>query len=190
MWQWEKLINIFLEYNKKVNLSSFKTEEDVYVKHILDSLEVIEVLKFSAGKSVVDVGTGGGFPLFPLAISYPEVSFVGMDARKKKIVAVESMIGDLGLENVKVVWTRIEDSRKQFDYLTARAVGYIDKLLDRTYGLVKKWWYFCIYKKKSEEELGDLEKICKQKNLTLVTTHDYTLFDEDIDRVIYLLKKN
>jgi len=183
------LVETFLDYNSKINLSAIRTEDEVYTKHILDTLELKEILHFKPRTKVVDIWTGGGFPLLPLAIENPEIKFTGIEARRKKVNAVNKIISDLDIKNTKVLRHRIEEFRWTFDYLTARAVGYVDKLLDRSRNLVRKWWYFILYKQKSEEELETLNKICQQKKLKLITTHEYSLFEGDIDRVIYILQK-
>ncbi len=89
-----------------------------------------------------------------------------------------------------MVRTRAEDYKeKQFDILTARAVAYIDKLMKFTYHLVKPGGYFVLYKLNSPEEFKDLQKVAKKYKLKLVKIHKYKLFDDDIERVIYVLQK-
>jgi len=191
---YDKLIKVFLEKNKQINLSAIRDEQWVQTKHIKDSLAglniIEELIKNKSGLSVVDVGTWGGFPLLPLAIEKPEWNFVWIESVKKKVVAVNDIISELWLENVEVIWTRAEEYKEnQFDILTARAVAYIDKLLKFTKYLVKKWWYFVLYKLDSPEEYQDILKNCKKYNLKLIKKHPYTLFDDDIQRMIYVLQK-
>jgi len=183
------LVEVFLKKNQEINLSALRKQDDVFVKHILDSLELLKFVKFEDWQTIVDVGTGWWFPLLPLAIECPKVKFTWVDSTKKKISAVYAMVTSLKLENVSLQWSRIENLNQSFDFLIARAVGYIDKLLEWSYGLVKKWWFFCLYKQKSEEEFSDLKKLCNLKKLEIVKVHNYSLFEWDIDRVIYLLKK-
>lgn len=90
--KWRELIEVFLAKNGQINLSAIRDAEGVYVKHILDSLELMKIFSFTAGQVACDLGTGGGFPLLPLAIESPEVRFVGMDARKKKIDAIGDIV--------------------------------------------------------------------------------------------------
>ncbi len=199
---YDKLTKVFLEKNKQINLSAIRDEQWVQTKHIKDSLvglQIIEKLILSPDSKkktesglikVVDVGTGSWFPLLPLVIEKPEWNFVWIDSVKKKVVAVNEIIKDLWLENVEVVWTRAEEYKeKQFDIMTARAVAYIDKLLKFTKHLVKKWWYFVLYKLDSEEEYKDILKNCKKYNLKLIKKHPYKLFDGDIARMVYVLQK-
>ncbi len=186
----DNLINTFLEVNSHLNLSAIRDFEWVKTKHVMDSLELTKVFPLEDGLTVCDIGTWWGFPLLPLAIQYPKVNFVGIDSTRKKVDAVNDMIQELGIQNAKAIRTRIEDCQETFDVITARAVGYIDKLLQRSYHLLKKGWHYVLYKQVSEEEKSDLLQLCKTRNLHLVTEHVYKLFPEDIERVIYLVKKN
>ncbi len=191
MWypDWEKFIDTFLDQNQKINLSAIRTPEDVYTKHILDSLELNSIFKFEEGSSVIDIGTWWGFPLLPLAITNPLTNFIGLDSVNKKLTAIKNMSDELQIKNIKLIWSRAEQHNLQYDYLTARAVWYIDVLIKFWFHLVKKWWFFIFYKMFSEEEHNDIQKICKYKRLNIFKIHKYTLWGSDIQRVIYILKK-
>ncbi len=191
---YDKLIKVFLEKNKQINLSAIRDEQWVQTKHIKDSLVGLDIIKklFSDKEkiSLVDVWTGSWFPLLPLAIEEPNWNFVWIESVWKKVKAVNDMIQELWLENVEVIWTRAEEYKeKQFDIMTARAVAYIDKLLKFTKHLVKKWWYFVLYKLNSKEEYDDILKNCKKYNLKLIKKHPYKLFEDDVARMIYVLQK-
>ena len=191
---YDKLIKVFLEKNKQINLSAIRDEQWVQTKHIKDSLVGLDIIKklFSDKEkiSLVDVWTGSWFPLLPLAIEESNWNFVWIESVWKKVKAVNDMIQELWLENVEVIWTRAEEYKeKQFDIMTARAVAYIDKLLKFTKHLVKKWWYFVLYKLDSEEEYQDILKNCKKYNLKLIKKHPYKLFEDDVARMIYVLQK-
>ena len=198
---YKKLVDIFLDWNSKINLSAIRDKEWVKIKHINDSLEWLKVIEdlvkedsklsnLNSQFSIVDVWTWSWFPVLPLAIEKPEWNFVWIESVRKKVDAVNDIIKQLWLKNIEIIWTRAEDyKKKQFDILTARAVAYIDKLLKFTKHLVKKWWYFVLYKLNSKEEYEDILKNCKKHNLELVGKFPYKLFDEDIERVIYVLKK-
>ena len=186
----DKLIHTFLEVNSHLNLSAIRDYAWVEQKHVMDALEIQNIFPLKDGLKVCDIGTWGGFPLLPLAMNYPKVNFVGIDSTRKKIDAVNGMIKELGIKNAKAIRTRIEEYQEQFDVITARAVGYIDKILEWSYHLLKKGWHFVLYKQASEEEKTDLMKLCKLESLTLVHEHLYKLFPEDIQRVIYVIRKN
>lgn len=160
------------------------------VKHIQDSLELKNTWVFKDWMEVADVWTGGWFPLMPLAISYPNIQFTGIDSVKKKTVAVNEMLDALWVKNAKVIWTRIEEYKeKQFDIVTARAVAYSDKLIKWAYPLLKKWWYFLFMKQNIQEERELLLKLCKKYHLSLKSEIKYQLYEWDIDRIIYVIEK-
>ncbi|MFZ2150436.1 MAG: 16S rRNA (guanine(527)-N(7))-methyltransferase RsmG [Candidatus Absconditicoccaceae bacterium] len=186
----EKLIKVFLEKNNQINLSAIRDEEGVYNKHILDALEVHKVFDFQEGMQVCDVGTGGGFPLLPLAVEYPNINFTGMDSVRKKIDAIGDMTKQLGIGNIELLWKRAEEYKdKQFDVITARAVAYIDKLLPRTKHLLKQGGVWILFKQVDEQERQDLLQLCASMNLRLEKRHNYKLFEGDIDRVIYVIRR-
>ena len=186
----DNLIQIFLEKNKQINLSAIRDEDWVRVKHIQDSLELEKIIEWKEWMDVADIWTGGGFPLIPLAISHPECNFVWIDSVRKKTIAVWEILEELDVKNVKMIWSRIEDIKNQtFDLVTARAVAYSDKLLNRAYHLIKKWWRIALMKQVNEEEKKVLLDVAKKKKLILETEYNYQLFEGDISRVIYILKK-
>ncbi|MBS8122441.1 16S rRNA (guanine(527)-N(7))-methyltransferase RsmG [Candidatus Vampirococcus lugosii] len=185
----EKLVEIFLEKNKHINLSSIKTYEGVWTKHILDSIEFLKIFDISGGKKILDLGTGGGFPLIPLAIENTDSQFIGLDSKKKKINAINEIIQKLGINNVKGIWSRGQEHKNKYDILTSRAFAYVDKLFNCGYHLVKNNGYFVLYKQENDLEKEILKKICKQKSLKLEIEYKYQLFDGDINRIIYIIKK-
>lgn len=185
-----KLIKVFLEKNSQINLSAIRDEEWVYIKHILDALEVQKVFELKEWMEVCDVGTWGGFPLLPLAIEYPDVKFTGIDSVRKKIDAIWDMTKQLWIPNIELFWKRAEEFKdKQFDVLTARAVAYVDKLLPRTKHLLKQWGVWILFKQVDELERQDLLQLCASMNLKLEKRHTYKLFEWDIERVIYVVRR-
>lgn len=193
MQYYSKLIESFLSWNSKINLSAIRDENQVKIKHIKDSLVVKPILKelnLEENKDFVDVGTGSWFPILPLAMEYKKNHFIWIESVNKKVNAVNNIIKALDLKNVEIIWKRAEDEKvKKFDVLTVRAVSYIDKLLKFTYHLVKDWGYFIFYKLDSPWEYEDLLKNCKRYNLEIIKEYKYTLFENDVWRVIYILKK-
>lgn len=192
--KWRELIDVFLAKNSQINLSAIRDAEGVYIKHILDSLELLKIFSFTEGQVVCDLGTGWGFPLLPLAIENPQVSFVGMDARKKKIDAIWDMIqsleqGSQGLANVSLVWSRVEEYRgPKFDIVMARAVAHVEKLLPWMLSIVQQWGKLILYKEHKEEEKQALLDLCAKKHLTIEKEHRYVLEEWGIERVIYVCK--
>lgn len=185
---WQQLIDVFLAKNSELNLSAIRDPEGVYTKHIVDSLEAIKVVDFADGSLVVDVGTGGWFPLLPLAIQYPKVRFVWLDARRKKTDAIKQMAGSLGLANVDVVWARVEEYvGPKADYVTARAVAHVEKLIPWMLQVCKKGGTLILYKEYKEDEKKALEALCKKYKLGIFVEHNYSLFEGDIQRVVYVI---
>lgn len=186
----DQLISVFLEKNKQINLSAIRDEEWVYNKHILDALEVDNIFSLTPGMDVCDVWTGGGFPLLPLALSHPDVNFVGMDSVRKKLDAIQDMATQLEINNIELLRKRAEECKdRQFDVITARAVAYVDKLLPWTKHLLKQGGCWILYKQVDEVERQDLIRLCGQLNLKLEKRHNYKLFEGDIDRVIYVIRR-
>lgn len=187
------LIELFLEINSQLNLSAIRDEEGVYTKHIMDSLKLTQVLDLSQYGTLCDVGTGGGFPLLALSKYKNDNSFqlqlTGLDARRKKIDAINQMIEKLWLPDTEAIRSRVEDHRQTYDIVTARAVAYADKIIPRCVPLCKKWWLICLYKEVKDEEREEIVKQCKIFSLSIEKEHRYRLFNGDIERVIYVLKK-
>ncbi len=185
-----ELITIFLEYNSKLNLSALRTAEDVYVKHILDSLEIVKVLTFFPWATIADVWTGGWFPLLALATHYPHCQFVWIDARRKKTEAVQAIANRLWLSNVRVRRWRIEEHHELYDYVTARAVAYGDKIIDWCAPLLKTHGTLILYKQYNDVEKQVLVSSARKLGLKLQHEHHYHLFDWDIERVIYVFYRS
>lgn len=192
----QSFVDVFLEKNSQLNLSAIRDAEWVYTKHILDSIQLQVVEKnigycvLQAWSTVIDIGTWWGIPLLPLATIYPEVQFTGLDSVRKKTEAVQDMANLLWLKNVQVVRSRAEEYKHEpYDVLTSRAVAFSDKLFSRTYHLVKKWGYFIFYKMFTEEEEARLDSYVMQRKMTMIRKHYYKLFEEDIQRVIYVIQK-
>ncbi len=135
--QRKTLIEEFISINSHTNLSAIRDPEGIRTKHIQDALEINKIQNFKPKSTLCDVGTGGGFPLLPIAISNPELQCTGIDSVRKKVDAINHMSQAMKLANVKAIRTRAENHREQYDYVTARAVAYIDKLLPQIHHLVK-----------------------------------------------------
>src|SRR6185503_9101192 len=98
--RFSRLGDLYVDWNDKINLISRKDIEFLYEKHILHSLGIAKIIRLSEGTSILDVGTGGGFPGIPLAILFPDVQFTLVDSIGKKIMVVKDVAKKLGLDNV------------------------------------------------------------------------------------------
>lgn len=140
---------LYREWNERVNLISRKDIEHLYERHILHSLGIAKVILEGSGElspraqsrgglSFIDVGTGGGFPLVPLAIMFPQHRFHGIDGIGKKIAAVNGVIEGLGLTNCTAEQVRSEDHSKRYDVIVSRAVTTLPEFIQATKHLVRK----------------------------------------------------
>jgi 16S rRNA (guanine527-N7)-methyltransferase len=120
--QFKKLGELYPEWNAKINVISRKDIDELYVKHVLHSLGIAKVMEFQPKSTVLDVGTGGGFPGIPLAILFPETRFYLIDVIAKKIKVVNEVATALGLKNVKAEQLRAENVKGDFDFIVSRAV--------------------------------------------------------------------
>ncbi|KAF2511852.1 16S rRNA (guanine(527)-N(7))-methyltransferase RsmG [Flavobacterium foetidum] len=120
--QFQKLDFLYHDWNEKINVISRKDIDSLYTKHILHSLGIAKVMKFEPGTTVLDVGTGGGFPGIPLAILFPETRFYLIDVIAKKIKVVQGVVDALELKNVKAEQKRAELVKGDFDFIVSRAV--------------------------------------------------------------------
>ncbi len=113
---------LYTEWNSKINVISRKDIDKLYERHILHSLGIAKVIEFKSGTTVLDVGSGGGFPGIPLAIMFPESNFHLIDSIGKKIKVVEEVVNELELKNVTFEKIRAEDVDGKFDFVVSRAV--------------------------------------------------------------------
>lgn len=113
---------LYDDWNAKINVISRKDMEDFNVHHLLHSLSIAKVISFKNGTSVLDVGTGGGFPGIPLAIMFPNVDFLLVDSIGKKIKVAQEVVQAIGLQNVETMQTRVEQLSESFDFIVSRAV--------------------------------------------------------------------
>ncbi len=143
--QFEALFDLYKDWNEKINVISRKDIDNLYTNHILHSLGIAKVMSFKPGASVLDVGTGGGFPGIPLAILFPETNFHLVDSINKKITVVNEVAKGAGLKNVKGEWIRAEQIKGEYDFVVSRAVTRI------------KEFYGWVNQKVKEESIHDLD---------------------------------
>jgi len=120
--QFAQLLPLYTDWNSKINVISRKDMDQFYVHHVVHSLSIAKVIQFVKGTSILDAGTGGGFPGIPLAILFPEVNFHLVDSIGKKIMVVNEVSNALGLSNIKAEKIRMEEIDKHYDFVISRAV--------------------------------------------------------------------
>ena len=135
--QFEQLLPLYQDWNSKINVISRKDIDELYERHILHSLAIAKVAKFADGTSILDLGTGGGFPTIPLAIFFPEVQFTAVDSIGKKIKVVNEIAQAIGLENVTGIHSRVEDIKTKHDFIVSRAVAELQQLITWSRKLLK-----------------------------------------------------
>lgn len=136
--KFEKLEELYKDWNLKINVVSRKDIDELYLRHVLHSLGIVKVQEFKPGSKILDVGTGGGFPGIPLAIMFPESKFHLVDSIGKKIKVVDEVSEGLGLENVTSFNQRVEEISENYDFIVSRAVAIMPTFVRWVKGKIAK----------------------------------------------------
>lgn len=185
-------MEVFLRQNSMLNLISKNDEKFLWEKHIFDSLSIEKILeKTSHKQTLLDIGTGGGFPSVPIAISYPEIEVYALDSIRKKINAIENIKTELGLENLHTICDRAENIKQKFDIITSRAVAPLKVITGYAAPLLKNDGTFIAYKsRKTEAEITEAEQILKNLGLEIKEIIEYELpLEENHTRNLIVIKK-
>ena len=184
---------LLLEKNKVMNLTAITEPEDVAALHFLDSAALLTVTDFKE-KSVVDVGTGAGFPGMPIKILEPSVRMTLLDSLGKRITFLQEVCEDLNLTDIQCVHARAEEfaaaHRQEFDFAVSRAVANLSVLCELCLPLVKVGGYFLSMKSvDSDEELEQARKAIRTLGGTVERTVDYQIPGTDVKHRVILIKK-
>lgn len=182
--------------NSVVNLISKNDEKFLWEKHVFDSLAIEYFFKkYSTAQSdekltLLDIGTGGGFPALPIALTYPQLQVTALDSIRKKINAIENIRQELDISNLKTICERVENITGTFDIITSRAVASLNKICTYALPLLKKDGYFIAYKsRKTPEEIEDAEKVLKKYNSKVIDIIEYQLpLEENFTRNLIIIK--
>lgn len=172
-----------LEENQKMNLTAIVDEEEMAVKHFADSLCLLKYAEIPLGSSLIDVGTGAGFPGMVLKIFRPDLKLTLADALKKRCLFLERLCGELEIRDVSILWGRAEELgrkeelRGQYDFATARAVASLPILLEYCTPFLKEGGRFLAMKAKAEE--GDSSHALATLCCEIKAMECYTLNGED-----------
>lgn len=188
--RFRELIPLYKHWNEQINVISRKDIENLETHHILHSLAIARFISFNAKASILDVGTGGGFPGIPLAIMFPQTNFHLVDSIGKKIKVVNEISQALGLTNVTGTHARAEELKQTYDFVVSRAVTTLPQIIGWIKGKVKKESLHSIpngliYLKGGDiqEELKDI----KGYHHKIIPIPDY--FEEDFfetKKIVYL----
>lgn len=192
--QFYKYMNLLIEWNKKINLTAIVEPKEIIFKHFIDSLTINSYVK--ENQSLVDVGTGAGFPGIPIKIYRPDLKVVLVDSLNKRINFLNEVINQLHLKNINTVHSRIEDFgknnkyRESFDLVTARAVANLSVLSEYLVPLAKIDGK-CICMKGNEilEECNNAKNAIKILGGKILNIDKFTLPESDITRNIIVLQK-
>ena len=175
--QFQKLDFLYHDWNEKINVISRKDIDALYTKHILHSLGIAKIMKFEPGATVLDVGTGGGFPGIPLAILFPETRFYLIDVIAKKIKVVQGVLDALELKNVKAEQKRAELVKGDFDFIVSRAVTNMPDFVSWIKDKIKKQHKHTLKNGILYLKGGDLTE--ELKDFPRATLYDLAEFFED-----------
>ena len=190
--QLEEYANFLLEYNEHTNLTAIKTKEEVYLKHFYDSLTLTKIANLEKG-SLLDVGTGAGFPGLVLAIIFPNLDVTLLDSNNKKITFLKECITRLQIKNAHTVYSRAEDytkiHRESFDFVTSRAVAELRILLELNIPAVKVNGLFLAMKGNIETELQSSLKTMQILGCSILEKQEFTLPYNGGVRTLLSIKK-
>lgn len=194
--QFFEYYRLLVQWNEFMNLTAITEMEEVMEKHFVDSLALSKAAEVGNIETLIDVGTGAGFPGIPLKIAYPHLRVVLLDSLNKRVKFLSTVIETLGLTNIQAVHGRAEDAarqkdyREQFDAAVSRAVANMASLSEYCLPFVKVGGVFVPYKSGNiEEELKDAGKAVKTLGGTIRRVEKFQLPDTDIERSLVLIKK-
>jgi len=192
--QFEDYMNLLLEWNEKINLTAITEEDDIILKHFVDSLTISKYIE--QGKAVVDVGTGAGFPGIPLKIERKDLKITLVDSLNKRINFLKEVSSNLNFEKSEFVHMRAEDAGKdkkfrgKYDYAVSRAVAPLKVLSEYCIPLLKIGGTFAAFKAFDiEEELNDAKSMIGNLGGKIKDIKEVKIPHSDIVRKIVLIEK-
>lgn len=194
--QFQDFYELLIEKNKVMNLTSITEEDEVIDKHFIDSLTCNRVIDMNQVKSVIDIGTGAGFPGIPLKIVYPDIDFVLLDSLNKRVRFLNEAIELLHLKKIQAVHGRAEDLarkpefRGKIDLCVSRAVANLNTLSEYCIPFVRVNGFFISYKaQKGLEEIHESDHCMKELGSKIMQVDEFKLTDIDSNRVLIKIKK-
>lgn len=194
--QFLKYYEMIVETNKVMNLTAITEFDEVMVKHFIDSLLLVKDVDMNCCESMIDVGTGAGFPGIPIKIVFPHVKVTLLDSLNKRLKFLNDVITELELENIETVHGRAEDLghkkeyREQYDLCVSRAVANLSTLSEYCIPFVRKGGNFISYKAAdSKEEIKESVKAVNILGGKIVSENIYKLPCSDMDRALVVINK-
>lgn len=194
--QFIRYYELLVEWNSFMNLTAITEFEDVCLKHFIDSLSLCKAMDCSKDLSVIDVGTGAGFPGIPLKIAFPNLHITLLDSLGKRVKFLNEVITTLDLHDIIAVHSRAEDfvkethAREGFDLCISRAVANLSTLSEYCLPYVKVGGYFISYKsEKIQEEAMTASRAISLLGGVIDSQVDFMLPDSDIYRNLFMIKK-
>ena len=189
----EKFYELLVIWNEKINLTTILKEEDVYLKHFYDSLSLIKVIDLNKELTLLDVGTGAGFPGIVLKIVFPNLKITLLDSMNKRISYLNEIIKELDLKDIDTVCSRAEDyalkNREKYDIVVCRAVAHLEILVEITLPLVKVNGYFIAMKSNANEEIALARKKILVLNSKIIEILSFKLPFENSIRTLIKIQK-
>lgn len=190
--QLSKYYQIMIDYNNHTNLTRITEEKEVYLKHFYDSLTLVKAINLDK-QTVLDVGTGAGFPGLVLKIIFPNLKVTLVDSLNKRIIFLKQVIEKLALKQIEVIHARAEEyivnNREKFDIVTSRAVSNLNTLSELCIPFVKVGGYFIPMKADLKDELKNAEKAIKTLGGVIEESFEFKLFNESDKRTIIKIRK-
>lgn len=194
--QYVAYYEMLVEKNKVMNLTAITDFEDYVVKHIMDSLSIVNTCNLTKVHHVIDVGTGAGFPAIPLKIAYPHLQITMLDSLQKRIAFLNEVTESLKLKNMTAVHGRAEDLghdpkyREKYDLCVSRAVANLATLSEYCIPFVKKGGFFISYKSgNAMQEIQEADKAIKVMGGRRTDLCKFSLPDTDMSRILVPVKK-
>lgn len=190
--KFNRYLDLLLEWNEKFNLTAITDKDEIEEKHFIDSIELINFFDLK-NKTLIDIGSGAGFPGIPLAIVEPSLKVTLLEATGKRVTFLKEVVKELNLKNVEVIQGRAEElgTREKYDIVTARAVKELNVLLEISFYLVKVGGSFIAYKSSLiDEEISNAKHAFKCLQIEDYKKFDYSLPKSKNPRVfLEILKK-